>query len=83
MAGQYSAVAVSLRLLGDYGEKVTLTRELLEGTGGKESSDGQANTAAWRPSCLADCSRKPKPRILLLAPRRMPLLLVSPQTSCV
>jgi hypothetical protein len=48
VTGHYSAVAVSLRLLGDYGEKVTLTRELLEGTGSKESSDGQANAAACR-----------------------------------
>lgn len=35
---------------------------------------GRLSRAACRPSCLADRSRKPKPRVLLLAPLRIPPL---------
>src|ERR1035441_3860981 len=35
---------------------------------------GRLNRAACRPSCLVDRSRKPKPRVLLLAPLRIPPL---------
>ena len=37
------------------------------------------NRAAGRPSCLADRSRKPKPRVLCLAPLRIPLLWCRPR----
>ena len=40
---------------------------------------GRLNRAACRPSCLADRSRKPKPRVLCLAPLRSPLLWWRPR----